>query len=108
MEVQTKIYKDVVCLEVISSNGPKWWYQGYNMSYSPFPVNALKQVVQGRIRQGNKKVFTTAIDIGGVPSMVAINMQRSDVWALIRRGLIPASTPLPRSTPNYSDNPEKI
>ena len=108
MEVQTKIYKDVVCLEVTSSNGPKWWYQGYNMSYSPFPVSALKQVVPGVIRQGNRKVFTTAIDIGGTAHVVAINMQRSDVWALIRRGLVPSSTPLPRQNPDYSPTPERL
>lgn len=108
MQVQTKIYKDVVCLEVISANGPKWWYQGYSMSYSPFPVKALRQVAQGVIKQGNRKVFTTAIDIGGTPRVVAINMQRSDVWSMIKRGLVPANTPLPRNTPDYSNNPEKL
>jgi len=108
MEAQTKIYKDVVCLEVASSNGPKWWYQGYSMSYSPFPIKALKQVAQGTIKQGNRKVMTTAIDIGGTPHVVAINMQRSDVWAMIRRGLVPASTSLPRAEPNYSQDPERL
>lgn len=108
MEVQTKIYKDIVCLEVISANGAKWWYQGYNMSYSPFPVKALRQVAQGIIKQGNRKVFTTAIDIGGTPKVVAINMQRSDVWAMIKRGLIPVNTPLPRSEANYTTHPEKL
>ncbi|HAG52987.1 MAG TPA: hypothetical protein DCL21_04280, partial [Alphaproteobacteria bacterium] len=71
MEAQTKIYKDVVCLEVSSSNGPKWWYQGDSMSYSPFPISGLKQVAQGTIKQGNRKVFTTAIDISGTPHVVA-------------------------------------
>jgi hypothetical protein len=108
MEVQTKIYKDVVCLEVTSSNGPKWWYQGYNMSYSPFPVSALKQVAQGTLRNSGRKVFTTAIDVAGTPSVVAINMQRSDVWAMIRRGLVPSNTPLPRTNPDYTQAPERI
>lgn len=108
MEAQTKIYKDVVCLEVVSANGPKWWYQGYNMSYSPFPVNQLKQVALGTIKNTNRKVFTTAIDIAGTPRIVAINMQRSDVWAMIKRGLVPSQTPLPRSQANYTPHPEKL
>lgn len=108
MEAQTKIYKDVVCLEVNSANGPKWWYQGYNMSYSPYPVSSLKQVAQGTLRGTGRKVFTTALDIAGTPRVVAINMQRSDVWALKRRKLIPESVDNPRSEPNYSPNPEKL
>lgn len=108
MEAQTKIYKDIVCLEVISANGPKWWYQGYSMSYSPFPVNALRQVAKGKLRQTGREIFTTAIDIAGTPRIVAINMQRSDVWAMIKRGLIPTNTALPRINPNYSPHPEKL
>lgn len=108
MEVQTKIYKDIVCLEVISANGSKWWYQGYNMSYSPFPIKYLMQIAKGRLRQGNKEIYTTAIDIAGTPKVVAINMQRSDVWALIKRGLISSTTPVPRSQPNYTPHPEKL
>jgi hypothetical protein len=108
MEAVTKIYKDIICLEVKSANGPKWWYQGYNMSYSPFPVKALKQVAQGVLKQGNRKVLTTAIDIGGTAHIVAINTQRSDVWALIKYKLVPSDTPLPRSEPNYCTHPEKI
>lgn len=108
MEAQTKIYKDIICLEVISANGPKWWYQGYSMSYSPFPLKNIRQIAKGRLKQGNRLVYTTAIDIAGKPRVVAINMQRSDVWGMINRGLIPANTPLPRAQANYSQNPEKI
>jgi hypothetical protein len=108
MDVQTKIYKDIICLEVVSANGPKWWYQGYNMSYSPFPVKMLRQVAKGRLKQGGRVVYTTAIDVAGTPRVVAINMQRSDVWALIKRGLVTADTPLPRTEPKYSDHPERI
>jgi len=108
MEAKTKIYKDIVCLEVASSNGAKWWLQGYGMSYSPMPVNAIKQVAQGTLRGTNRKVLTTAIDIAGQATMVTINTQRSDVWAMIRRGLIAKDTPLPRENPNYTQHPEKL
>lgn len=108
MEVQTKIYKGIVCLEVVSANGTKWWYQGYSMSYSPFPLKELRQVAQGTLKKGGRKVFTTAIDIAGTPRVVAINMQRSDVWGMIKQGLIPANTPLPRTQPNYTPHVEKL
>jgi len=108
MEAKTKIYKNIICLEVASSNGPKWWLQGYNVSYSPIPVSAIKQIAAGRLRQTNKHVFTTAIDIGGKATMVTINLQRSDVWAMIKKGLVPKDTKLPRTEPNYTQVPEKL
>jgi hypothetical protein len=108
MESQAPIYKNIVCLEIPSANGPKWWYQGASLAYSPIPVNAIKQIALGTLRKSNKKVFSTAIDVAGEPKIVAINMQRSDVWAMVKHKLIAPNTPLPRQNPNYSQKPEKI
>lgn len=108
MESQTKIYQGIICLEIPSSNGAKWWLQGYNTSYSPFPISAVKEIAKGRIKATNKAIFATPIDISGAPKLITINMQRSDVWTLIKKGFIPKDTPLPRSIPNYSKSPEKL
>lgn len=108
MQSVVPIYKNVICLEVYSKNGAKWWYQGGSLAYTPILISDIKQIAIGKIKGTNRTVYTTAIDFNGVAKMVAINMQRSDVWTMINKKLIPATTTLPRSQANYSQHPEKL
>ncbi len=91
---KAKVYKNIICLEVASKDGPKWWYQGGNLAYTPIHVKELIQVSSGRIKKTGREVLTTAIDIGGQPQLVAINFARSDVAALVAYGHLPKDYPL--------------
>lgn len=101
---KVSIYPDIICLEVSSTTGAKWWYQGGNLAYTPIHVKELKQVSFGRIRQTGRQVLTTAIDMGGQPQLVAINIPRSDLAALIKYGHLPKDYPVEPVT--YSPYPE--
>lgn len=76
------VYKDIICLEVRSPHGSKWWWQNENLSYTPCHKNWLQKIVWATV-QGKGKVLATPVDFGnGDTVLVAVNVPRSDPQVL--------------------------
>lgn len=94
---KTKIYQGIVCVELRTPEGPQWWYQGAALAFSPVKVASIRRIVRGLV--GRKQVWAVPFDDGRTQALAAINLPRSDLWALKAQGLLPADFPLPSPTP---------
>ena len=102
----TKVYKGILCLEIASQNGPKWWPQGGRLHYTPIKIQAVRQLMQGTVSGEGRKIWAVPLEIQGKSSLVAINLPRSDLWGLKQAGLLPVDLPLPAQSPTYETWPE--
>lgn len=100
-----KIYKGIICLEIPSENGPKWWPQGGRLHYTPIKVQDIRQLVQGTVPGEGRKIWAVPLEVQGKSSLVAINIPRSDLWALQQARLLPSDLPLPPGSPTYETWP---
>lgn len=101
-----KIYKGVACLEATAPGGERWWYQPGKLAYAPIRIDDIKRIVAGRV--GVKRVLAVPVQWGSRRTMVALNLPRTDLWALRERGLLPASYKLPEQPPAYNKWPEEL
>lgn len=101
---KAKIYEGIVCLEMRTPDGAAWWYQGRSLAYTPARIENIRKVVQGRT--GARTVWAVPMEDGYQQVLVAINIPRSDVWTLKRRGLLPDDFELPTPTPTYTPWPD--
>lgn len=101
----TKVYKGIICLEIASEKGALWWPQGGRLHYTPMKIQDIKQVVQGTVPGEARKVWAVPLEVQGKPSLVAINLPRSDVWGLKQGRPSLASLPLPEAGPEYQPWP---
>jgi hypothetical protein len=106
MTTKAKVYEGVVCLEINSADGAKWWYQGTALAYSPALVQDIKVLRVATIQGTRKPVLAAPISVGNSEHLVVLNLPRSDVVALKRRGLIPRDMPLPHEKTDSTDWPE--
>lgn len=106
MEQKTKIYRDIICIEAPSRTGGKWWYQVGELAYSPMHVNSVRGVKYGTLTTNRKPIAVVHAVIDGRLQMVAINTMRTDVPALVRRGMWPQELPVPFENPVYTAHPE--
>jgi len=102
---KVKIYKGVVCLEIPSAYGGKWWYQGGTLAYTPVLAEEVYAMRHGTLRDSRRDVLVVAIKIGGEEKLVAINLPRTDIDALKRRGLWPNAMEKPYKSIHYSEWP---
>jgi hypothetical protein len=86
-----RIYKGVVCLEAPSTEGRKWWDQGYGLGYTPYPIDRIYRMRHGFAREGGREIL--AVDVEG--QWVALNPPRSDVPTLVECNLWPQTMPRP-------------
>lgn len=101
----TKVYKGILCLEVASQNGPKWWPQGGRLHYTPIKIQDVRQLMQGTVPGEGRKIWAIPLEIRGKSTLVAINIPRSDIWGLKQAGLLPSDLPLPTTSPTYEPWP---
>ena len=114
MENKAKVYQGIVCLEIASAYGQKWWYQGESLSYTPVLVNKLRAVSKAVLEGSRKEVLVVALKIGNTERLIAVNIPRSDIAALKARRLWPAGMPEPFTSfsytpwPSYTKNDPKM
>jgi len=109
MNANLKVYKDIICLEVPTPHGPKWWWQSGNLAYTPCHISLIQEVKQATVsNKGN--MLTVPVRIDGRTVLVAINVARSDIAALENYNRIPRGsvryTPPQQYTPwpEYTQN----
>ena len=85
------IYEGILCLEVYTPNGRKWWDQGYDLGYTPYKITDVKKAKFGRL-EGGRYVVAVEIENHG---WVAVNPPRSDVPAMEKAGLWPGKLAKP-------------
>lgn len=100
-----KIYKGIICLEIASEKGPLWWPQGGRLHYTPIKIQDIKQLVQGTVSGEGRAVWAVPLEVRGKPSLVAINLPRSDIWGLKAVRLLPSDLVLPATSPTYEPWP---
>lgn len=99
-----RIYKDVVCLEIESREGARYWDVGHGLDFRPCHISRITRVRHGVLSGTPREVV--AADIDG--QWVVINLPRSDIPALAERGLIPADMLLPFDTvEKYTPKPDE-
>lgn len=108
-----KVYKDIICLEIHTPHGGKWWWQSGNLAYTPCHISLVREV-QSTATTHKGKVLAVPVRINGRTVLVAVNVPRSDMAALEHYGRIekgsvrytpPASyTPWPDYTQNNPAN----
>lgn len=82
-----KIYKGVLCLEIASRVGAKWWYQTPGLAFTPFALSDVPNITQGRIVGTQRHIAALNLMVSGQKRLVAINLPRSDIGGMMRRGL---------------------
>jgi hypothetical protein len=80
---KTKIYKGLICLEVESRVGAKFWYQTLNVSYTPYPISAVRKLGMGMLHGSGRRVVMA--EVSG--SRIVLNLARSDCLGLQERRL---------------------
>ena len=105
MENKAKVYRGIVCLEIPSAYGNRWWYQGGSLSYTPVLVSEVRAVSKATLEGSRKKVLVVALKIGNTERLIAVNLPRSDIEALKARRLWPANMPEPFDSYSYTDWP---
>lgn len=78
------IYRDIVCIESYSPYGHLWWDQGYNLGFTPLPIQHVTHVKHGKLTEGGRQVIAIRFIHDNVGKWVAINLPRSDLAALAR------------------------
>jgi hypothetical protein len=106
MSTKAKVYKDIVCLEVASPDGGKWWFQTQALAYTPYHVDRVTRLVAGTLTGSSRSVLAVQIKQEGHDILVAINIPRTDVVALKRKKLVPSSYPLPDRVDVYTPWPD--
>lgn len=79
------IYKGVACVELLSPHGPKWWYAGAGLSYSPVLVKDLRDLRRGHLPSRGQDRMVAHVQ--GLSAWLAINLARTDIAALRSAGL---------------------
>lgn len=105
MEQKVKIYQGVVCLEIASAGGGRWWYQGGGLAYTPFLASQVRHIQVGVVAGSGRQVVAVKIKKGRVSQLVAVNLVRSDVPALVALGVWPSGVAVPFAAPVYSPWP---
>jgi len=105
MTTKAKVYKDIICLEVYSPEGARWWLQTPTLSYTPYHVDRIVRMASGVIRGSSRPVLAVQVRQGGEDVLVAVNIARSDIAALKRKRLVPASYTLPERVDTYTPWP---
>lgn len=105
MENKAKVYQGVVCLEIDSAYGAKWWMQTPNNSYTPVLVEEIRVLRHGVLRGSNQPVLAAPLRLNGQDQLIAINMARSDIAALKKRRLWPGGMKEPFTSYNYTEWP---
>lgn len=104
-----RIYEGIVCVEMPSRTGHMWWDQGYQLGYTPLPVQRIGKIQYGVLHGNRRPVLAAHIMTGGGMQWVAVNLPRSDTFALKSRGLWSAEIEEPYSEkPKYTPWPEKL
>ena len=103
---KVKIYEGVVCLEVYSPDGGKWWYAGGSLAFTPVLAPEIYHVRYGQIEGTRREVLAVAMKIDGKENLIAVNIPRSDIAALKKRRLWPEGLEEPYTKINYSPWPE--
>lgn len=93
-----KIYADIVCLEMESPVGGKFWGQGLRLGYTPVWVRDIQRVKYGLLQGSGHDAGRWVLAAWYDTQWVAINLPRSDIAGLQRARLWPAGTPLPYDT----------
>src|SRR5690606_14999398 len=63
MNANLKVYKDIICLEVPTPHGPKWWWQSGNLAYTPCHISLIQEVKQATVsNKGNMLTVPVRID----------------------------------------------
>ncbi|MBI1363246.1 MAG: hypothetical protein GC134_04620 [Proteobacteria bacterium] len=106
MTTKAKVYKDIICLEVASPEGGKWWFQTPSLSYTPYHVDRIQRLVWGKMTGSSREVLAVPVQKGAQEVLVAVNLPRSDLAALKRRKLIPAGYPVPDRENAYTPWPD--
>lgn len=100
-----RIYEGMACLELESRDGGKWWDQGMSLGYTAVPIRHIPKVRYGMI-MGEGRYVLAAFWEG---QWVAINLPRSDVFALKAKGLWPDGLAAPYDTiDHYTPPPVRI
>lgn len=87
------VYEGVACVEIWSAHGARWWYTAGAMRYSPVLVDELSDMHVTWITQlGAERLVA---HVPGIEPWLAINVARSDVATLQRRGRWKADFPSP-------------
>lgn len=87
------IYEGVACLEVWSAHGARWWYPGGALAYSPVLVEELRDLGMARVEPYGRSMLVAHVP--GLAEWVAVNLARTDVAALRRRGRWSPEFPTP-------------
>ena len=103
---KAKVYKDVVCLEMPSNDGAKWWYHGASLCYTPVLIHEIKRIQYGVISGTHKEVLAVPLRLGGQEHLVAINLPRTDIVGLMQARLWNPHFPVPHQTTNYTPWPD--
>ena len=108
-QAKFRIYQGIICLEMPSRTGHLWWDQGYQLGYTPYPAIQVDRVQYGVLHGNRRPVLAAQITTAGGRQWVAVNLPRSDVFALKQRGLWHADMVAPyNEKPNYTPWPEKL
>lgn len=81
------MYKDIICLEIRTPHGGKWWWQSGSLAYTPCHIGLVREVKHASVT-GKGNMITVPVHIDGRTVLVAVNVPRSDIAALERYGLI--------------------
>lgn len=107
METKAKVYKNIACLEICSSYGPKWWYQGGSLAYTPVLIDEIHAVRCGILKGNRKEVLVVGVTLHGKEHLVALNLPRTDIVGLKARGLFPEHLHAPHTTTHYTPWPQE-
>ncbi|MDD9911718.1 MAG: hypothetical protein OXR68_08440 [Alphaproteobacteria bacterium] len=103
-----RIYQGIACLEDKAPphiHAGKWWDQGFNLNYTPYPIKNIRHIRIGIIQGTTREVIAAQIN----QQWIVINPARSDIPALEKVGIWPTHMKKPYSTlPTYTPWPEKL
>ena len=105
-ENKAKVYKGVACLEIASPYGQKWWLQTLQNHYTPVLIEEIKVLRHGQLKGSPREVVAAPLEIAGRQELVVLNLARSDIPELMRRGLWPPSMKPPFDKYTYTEWPE--
>jgi len=93
-----KIYQHVVCLEMKSPIGGKFWHQGLQLGYTPVLLRHLRRVKYGLLQGSGTDAGRWVLATWYENQWVAINLPRSDIAGLQQAGLWPQNLATPYDT----------
>lgn len=103
-----KIYQGIICLELRTPHGRRWWAQGYGLGFAPYPLAKVAGIRAGKLEETGRRVLAVRIPVDGTMSWVAVNAPRSDISALEAMGAWPPDWPKPYDTVTYTPWPETL